>query len=189
MKKFFQRYLPPIAQIKSHPSLQFFGKRLHDPNLWHLNRRSVAGGTAIGLFSAFILIPLHTVLAALLAILFRVNLPLAIALVWITNPITMPPIIYFDYLLGSILLRIPLQPLEFQFSSQWFLTTLKPFLLGCIVLSTVSALAGYWVSIGLWRLQVNRLWRNRCRKRLQPENTLIKPKKVRQIRKFTLTKK
>jgi hypothetical protein len=177
MKKFFQRYLPPISQIKSHRGLQFLGKRLHDPSLWHLNRRSVAGGTAIGLFSAFILIPLHTVLAALLAILFRVNLPLAIALVWITNPITMPLLFYFDYLLGSILLRIPRQPLEFQFSSQWFLATVEPFLLGCLVLSTISALAGYWLIIWLWRLQVNRLWRARCRKRLQPERTLLKPKK------------
>jgi uncharacterized protein len=177
MKKFFQRYLPPIAQIKSHPGLQFLGKRLHDPNLWHLNRRSLAGGTAIGLFSAFIPIPMQMALAALLAILFRVNLPLAVALVWTTNPITMPPIFYFAYLLGSVLLRIPPQQLEFQFSSQWFLATLKPFLLGCMVLSTVSALAGYWLIIGLWRLQVNCLWRDRCRRRLQSEKTVIKPKK------------
>lgn len=177
MKKFFQRYLPPIAQIKSHPSLQFLGKRLHDPNLWHLNRRSVAGGTASGLFSAFIPIPLQMVLAALLAILFRVNLPLAVALVWITNPFTMPPVFYFAYVLGSILLRVPPQQLEFQFSSQWFLATLKPFLLGCMMLSTLSALMGYWLIIWLWRLQVNRLWRDRCRKRLHLKNRLIKPNK------------
>ena len=177
MKKFFQRALPPIAQIKSHPSLQFLGNRLHDPNLWHLNRRSLAGGTAIGLFSAFIPIPLQMVLAAMLAILFRVNLPLAVALVWITNPITMPPVFYFAYVLGSILLRIPPQHLEFQFSPQWFLATLKPLLLGCMVLSTISALMGYWLIIWLWRLQVNRLWRDRCKKRLQSAKTLIKPKK------------
>ena len=177
MKKFFQRALPPITQIKSHPSLQFLGKRLHDPNLWHLNRRSLAGGTAIGLFSAFIPIPLQMVLAAMLAILFRVNLPLAVALVWITNPLTMPPVFYFAYVLGSILLSIPPQYLEFQFSSQWFLATLKPFLLGCIVLSIISALMGYWFIIWLWRLQVNRLWRDRCKKRLHSAKTLIKPKK------------
>lgn len=177
MKKFFQRSLPPIAQIKSHPGLQFLGKRLHDPNLWHLNRRSLAGGTAIGLFIAFIPMPLQMALAAMLAILFRVNLPLATALVWITNPITIPPVFYFAYVLGSILLSVPPQYLEFQFSSQWFLATLKPLLLGCIVLSTISALMGYWLIIWLWRLQVNRLWRDRCRRRLPSVQPLLKPKK------------
>lgn len=176
MKKFLQRYLPPIAQIKSHPSLQFLGKRLHDPNLWHFNRRSVAGGTAIGLFSAFVPIPLQMVLAALLAILFQVNLPLAATLVWITNPITAAPIFYFAYLLGSILLRIPYQPLELQLSSQSILATLPPFLLGCMVLSTGSALIGYGLIKGLWRLQINRLWRNRGKRPRQPPKRVIQPK-------------
>ncbi len=187
MKKFFQRSLPTVSQIKSHPSLQFCGKLLHDPNLWHLNRRSVAGATAVGLFTTFIPIPMQMVLAALLAILFRVNLPLAISLVWITNPITIPPIFYFAYILGTLLLRIPThQYLEFNFSSEWLFTTLglfwQPFLLGCLVLSVVSALTGYWLINFLWRLQVIRLWRDRHKKRFnQLNNVAVKNKPLNKL--------
>jgi len=178
MKKFLQRYLPPMAQIKSHPNLPFLGKQLHDPNWWHFNRKSVAGGTAIGLFSAFIPIPVQMVLAALLAMLFRVNLPLAVALVWITNPITTAPIFYGAYLLGSMLLKMPSQPLELQFSSQGILAILPPFLLGCMVLSTVSALIGYGLIKGLWRLQINHLWRDRGKRQRQSPQQIIPRKEL-----------
>ena len=43
MKNIFKALLPSAHQVKFHRSLQFLGKYLHDPNLWHLNRRSSAG--------------------------------------------------------------------------------------------------------------------------------------------------
>jgi uncharacterized protein (DUF2062 family) len=169
MKKFFKRSLPHVSLIKSHPRLQFFGKLLHDPSLWHLNRRSLAGGMAIGLFVAFVPFPGQMLLAAALAILFSVNLPLSVSLVWVTNPITIPPAFYFAYKLGTILLGMPTQALEFSFSQEWLFYTLanfwQPLLLGCFVLGAVSALIGYWLVNFLWRLQVSRLWHVRREKR------------------------
>jgi len=169
MKNFFKRSLPPVSQIKSHPKLQFFGKLLHDPNLWHLNRRSLTGGMAVGLFMAFIPLPVQMLSAAALAIWFRVNLPLSISLVWITNPITIPPMFYFAYKLGTVLLGMPIQKIDFSLSQEWFFGTLgniwQPLLLGCFILGTVSALTGYLLVHFLWRLQVTRLWRDRREKR------------------------
>ncbi len=170
MKKFFKHSLPHISLFKSHPKLnKFFGKLLHNPNLWHLNRHSLAGGMAVGLFVAFVPFPGQMLLAAGLAILFSVNLPLSVSLVWVTNPLTIPPAFYLAYKLGAMLLGLPTQALEFGFSPEWFFHTLaniwQPLLLGCFVFASISALIGYWLVIFLWRLQVARLWQIRREKR------------------------
>ncbi|OQW90958.1 MAG: hypothetical protein BWK79_18255 [Beggiatoa sp. IS2] len=172
-KKFFKQWLPH-AEIKNHPRLQCFGTLLNDPNLWHLNRHSLSGGMAVGLFCAFVPIPMQMLLAAGVAILFRVNLPLSVALVWLTNPVTMPPVFYFAYKLGAYLLSIKPQPITFDITVEWFFNTLgniwQPFLLGCFVLGTISALLGYLTVQMLWRLQVG--WQHRREQRLKKLLTL-----------------
>jgi hypothetical protein len=169
-KQFFKRLLPDFTAVKGHPKLQFFGKLLQDPNLWYLNRRSLAGGAAVGLFMAFIPIPMQMVVAAATAIYFRVNLPLSVSLVWITNPVTMPPLFYIAYRIGASVLDIPADPsFSFTLSSDWFLNALdriwEPFLLGCLIMATLSALTGYLIVSLMWRLQVGRLWQERREKR------------------------
>lgn len=183
MKKFFKRSLPSVSELRTHPRLQFFGTLLHDPNLWHFNRRSLSGGMAVGLFTAFIPLPMQMLWAALLAIYFRVNLPLSVSLIWVTNPITIPPLFYFAYKVGTILLGIPTQHLEFKFSQDWLFQTLnafwQPLLLGSLTLGFLSALSGYLLINLLWRLQVSRSWRNRrerqrLKKRLAAQKRRLK---------------
>ncbi|NIQ12825.1 MAG: DUF2062 domain-containing protein, partial [Gammaproteobacteria bacterium] len=78
---------------------------------------------SIGLFVAFLPIPFQMLVAAVLAILFRVNLPISVALVWISNPLTMAPMFYFCYWLGSKLLSLPPQDITFELSIEWMQTT------------------------------------------------------------------
>ena len=78
MRNFFRKFLPSHETVKSQRWLKPFGSWLHHPNLWHLHRRSVAGGVAIGLFCGLIPGPLQMISAALLAVLLRVNLPVAL---------------------------------------------------------------------------------------------------------------
>ncbi len=157
--------MPDHRQIQEHRHLRMFGSLLNDPNLWHLNRRSAAGAFAVGLFSAFVPIPLQMVLAAALAILFRVNLPISVALVWITNPLTMAPIFYFAYRMGAYILGQPLQAELAMPSIEQLWSGLNsvwgPLVLGSFILSSVSAICGYLLIRLLWRLYVVRQWRSK----------------------------
>jgi len=157
--------MPDHHKIREHKHLRIFGRLLHDPNLFHLNRRSVSGAFALGLFNAFVPVPFQMVLSAAGAILFRVNLPISVGLVWVTNPVTMPPIFYFCYLVGTWILGTPVSDVEFAISVEWLSNELaliwQPFLLGCLVCGVTAATAGYILMRGFWRLHVVRDWKAR----------------------------
>lgn len=116
-RRLFKRYMPDPASIREHKSLRFFGKLLHDPNLWHLNRHSVARAMGVGLFAALIPIPMQMLLAVALAIPVRGNLPIAVSLVWLTNPLTMPPVFFVTYMTGAWLMQLPPRTLPDELTS------------------------------------------------------------------------
>jgi len=157
-KKTIQRFLPDPNKIRHHKSLKIFGKLLQDANLWHLNRRSARGAFAVGLFFAFIPVPFQMVLAAATAILFRVNLPISATLVWLTNPLTMPPIFYGSYLIGTLVLNQPEQHFAFELNWAWFeqsIETIGPaFLVGSLVCASIASIIGYFGIDILWRRSV-----------------------------------
>jgi len=157
--------MPDHKKIREHKHLQFFGKLLHNPALWHLNRHSVAKAFAVGLFFAWVPVPFQMVLGAGGAILFHANLPLSVALVWLTNPITMPPMFYGAYKLGAVLLGEEIQHFDMELSWDWVaheMTVIwEPFLLGCAVIGIVSSIVGYISIQFAWRAMVLHKWRNR----------------------------
>lgn len=157
-KKFFRKYMPDHNKIRESRYLKIFGNLLQDPNLWHFNRRSVSGGFALGLFNAFVPLPSQMILSAVGSIFLRVNLPIAVGTVWITNPFTIPPMFYFTYLVGTWLLGVPARPFHFELSYDWLMEELiaiwQPFLLGCFVTGLVAAAIGYATVRIMWRLHL-----------------------------------
>lgn len=168
-KKIIKRLMPDHQTIKNNKHLRIFGDLLHNANLWHLNRRSVSKAFAVGLFFAFMPVPFQMVLAAGFAIIVHANLPLSIALVWITNPLTMPAIFYFCYLVGTWVIGAPAGEFAFEASWQWLVdsvSTIGPaFIIGCGVLATVFAILGYMTINSLWRFSVAKEWRKRQARR------------------------
>ncbi|MFP3345629.1 DUF2062 domain-containing protein, partial [Halomonas sp. SIMBA_159] len=75
------------------------------------------GAFAVGLFFAWMPIPFQMVASAAVAIPMRVNLPLSVSLVWLTNPLTMPVLFYLSYLVGCVVLRTPIE--HFAFEASW----------------------------------------------------------------------
>ncbi|REL27718.1 DUF2062 domain-containing protein [Thalassotalea euphylliae] len=164
-KKVIKRIMPDHHTIKSNKHLKIFGDLLHNANLWHLNRRSVAKAFAVGLFFAFIPVPFQMLLAAGTAIIVHSNLPLSIGLVWITNPFTMPAIFYGCYVVGTWVIGAQEQAFNFEASWQWVVDSLQTigpaFLVGCGVLAVAFAIIGYFGIQLLWRYSVAKEWKKR----------------------------
>ncbi len=146
-----------------------FGSLLHEPNLWHMNRKSVSLAFMVGLFFMWVPLPSQMILAAGGAILLRCNLPISVALVWITNPLTMPPMFYAAYILGNWMLGLPAGMSEFEASFDWIAQQMaiiwQPFLLGCLTLGIISSITGYIGIRLVWRLHIARYLSNKKKRR------------------------
>jgi len=157
-RRFFRKFAFKRHHLSKQWFMSPFQHLLHDHRLWGIRRRTVVPAFALGLFIAFMPAPGHTLAAALLALAFRINIPVAAITTWVSNPVTMGPMYYFAYRLGRGLLDTPLRSFSFEMSWDWvthtFVTIWQPMLLGCVVLGAVSALAGYVTLDLFWRSSI-----------------------------------
>lgn len=180
-RKFFRRFLPSHDSIRQNRHIAWFGPRLQHHNLWHLHRRSVAGGMAVGLFAGLVpgSNPVQFTVAAILAIVFRVNLPIAVIVTLYSNPFTIVPLYYTAFRLGQLVLMRGdggLPPLAFGLEGKgfgewlpaalhWLASVGKPLLIGLPLLAALLAIAGYFAVDWAWKLHVRYQWHQRQRRR------------------------
>ena len=182
-REFLKKYSPSPKTIRNNKSLAFLGDSIQQPYLWHMNRNSVARAFAIGLFCTWLPMPLQTVVAALLAIYYRAHLPLSVALVFITNPVTIPPMFYFAYKLGSVVLGIPPQDVPMGLDWVGCRTSLghiwQPLLFGCLMLGIISSALGYFTIHSIWRKSIKRRWKDRKEARIARKAKKAMEKEIR----------
>jgi uncharacterized protein len=178
-RKFFRKYLPDAHTVRSSRLVAPFGSWLQHPNLWCLNRRSVPGAVAIGLFCGLIPGPLQMIGALLLAIPLRRNIPVALLFTLYTNPLTIVPLYLLAYGYGQMLLgatqgAVPFEPFLWDWSDiggslrefgAWTLGLGKPLAIGLLALATTLAVVGYFVTELAWRAYIVLAWRSRARRR------------------------
>jgi len=168
LRKFIRKVLPSHESVLSNRHVARFGPRLQHPNLWHLNRRSVAGGVAAGLFAGLIpgSNPVQFTAGALLAIAFHVNLPLAVLVTLYSNPFTIVPLYYAAFRLGQlILLQSGDAPPEIAWSIDWLLSVGKPLVIGVPLLAVLLAVVSYFLIDWAWQISVRWKWSQRRRHR------------------------
>jgi hypothetical protein len=178
-RKLLRKFLPDGDAVRGNKHLARFGDWLHHPNLWHLNRDSVAGGVAIGLFAGLVPGPLQMITAALIAIPLKKNLPVALVTTLYTNPFTIAPLYLLAYGYGRLLLGAGDAPAEvrhFEWDwahwldsaeamALWALSLGKPLAVGLVALALTLAAIGYFAVQVAWRAYVGYAWRARGARR------------------------
>jgi uncharacterized protein (DUF2062 family) len=178
MRQRLRKYLPDHEAILANRWLAPFGSTLLHPRLWHLNRHSAAGAVAVGLFCGLIPGPFQMFLAGICAVVFRVNLPLALFTTLYTNPLTIVPLYMMAFGLGEVALALTGRQDFGQFIAppdygpegvlawidtllDWLVRLGKPLALGLVLLASLLALTGYIAVRFAWRLYLVRAWRRR----------------------------
>ena len=142
---------------------------LKDERLWGIRRRTVVPAFALGTFIAFQPIPGHTVIAIVMAVLLRINIPVAVLSCWLSNPLTVGGMLYAGYELGRRLLDLEPQQMAFELTWDWFTHTLlanwQPLVLGCLILGILGALVAYVTLNLLWRFSIASYKSEKRRKR------------------------
>ena len=193
MRQYFKSRLPDANSLNESRWFRMLGPAVHHPGLWHLSRRSVAGGLAAGLFCGLLPAPFQMLSAGLAALVFHWNLPLAVFVTLYTNPVTFVPLYLVALALGLALFQLfgwtsqaaavdhrtlsvagfPPPP-DFSFTApldslvalaQWMLGLGWPLVVGVLSLATLLAVAGYALVWFGWPVLVKRQRRRRQARR------------------------
>lgn len=175
----FRRLMPDPHTLRQQRALRWLGPWLQHPRLWHINRRGIAMGVAIGIFFG-LLIPVAQILFAVLAALFfRANIPAAVASTLITNPFTFAPVYYAAYHLGAWMLgsaSVPVAEVDLKHVAAETATGLAlwmervatvgaPLALGLLTLAVCLSVLTYFAVHWTWRLRILRARQQRRARR------------------------
>lgn len=174
LRRWWRATMPTRESIEQIGWLRPVAHRVLRPELWRFTRRSVPRGTALGLFvGIFLLIPgVQIAGAALLALPFRANVPVAVAMTFLSNPLSTPFLVIASLFVGNHLLGLhadmaTLATLSADQASigdyvRWLLADAAPALLvGLAIIAAITAAVGYVLAILSWRWWIGRKWRRR----------------------------
>lgn len=177
-KQRLKQWLPKPEELRKNKVFGVFTPFLADPRLWYLNRAALVRAIFVGVACAFFPLPGQMPLAIFFALLLRANIPMSIALTWITNPITALPVYWFAYWVGATLLGEPAISVQtvgavLADASWWVLGkgpnpfathqffSLKVFALGLVVTAALTSLLAALAFNVFWRYRIGQNWKKR----------------------------
>ena len=178
-KKRLKDLLPTPEKVLESRTLKLFAPQLADARLWHFNRHSLNKAVYIGVLSAFFPLPGQMLLALIGALIFRANVPMALGLTWITNPLTTLPVFYAGYYIGAKILDVPMISLRtigrmISDLSLWIISdganpfitfkgtvSLAAFCLGLTILAIITSIVCGLAFKAVWRYKTVTSWQKR----------------------------
>lgn len=179
-----RRLLPSPEAVRANRWLRWLGPALQHPRLWHVSRRGIALGMALGVFFG-LLIPIAQIpFAAAAAVALRANVPTAVASTLVTNPVTFGPVYYAAWRIGKAILGEPVAEGDAPPAppaadaaaagapaDEGWLSGLrralagvgKPLVLGLAIMATAVGVAAYLLVSWIWWLRVRLKRRRRVR--------------------------
>lgn len=148
IRKFFRK------KASNKGKLDTFLEKYNLPRAYfNINRKMITRGVFIGLFWGFVPMPMQMLAVIATTPFIRFNVPIAIAMVWLSNPFTMPPMYYMEYLTGNFILgKEGIDNIELTL--EWFSNNM-----GDIFLPLYVGTAFYSIVVsGLIYLLLNWLW-------------------------------
>jgi len=148
-----------LKKISKNQKLKEFIQKYKVPSEYlSTNRKMVSKAVFIGIFIAFIPMPLQMLLVIAMMPFFKFNVPIAISMCWLSNPFTMPPMYYIEYLTGTFFLGS--KPLEVEMTLEWFRQNLDDIFIylytGSFFYSIVGSISAYFLVNYIWRGSVER---------------------------------
>jgi len=149
-----------LFQITNNEKIDQLIKKYNIPKEYLVvNRKSVTRGVFIGLFWGFIPMPMQMLAVVLTTPFIKFNVPVAISMVWLSNPLTMPFMYYMEYKTGLLILgKSGIDDIELTldwFAEHWE-DILVPLYVGTIPYSTVVSFLVALLVNWLWRKSVKR---------------------------------
>lgn len=148
MRKFFRKKTSGRGKIDT-----FLDKYNLPRAYFNINRKMVTRGVFVGLFWGFIPMPMQMLAVVATTPFIRFNVPISIAMVWLSNPFTMPPMYYIEYLTGNFILGHE-NIKDIELTLEWFSANIGdifiPLYVGTAFYSIVVSTLIYFVLNWLW---------------------------------------
>ncbi len=169
MQRWLRRITPERRVLEKLWCLKPFASLVIDRGCWAFSRTRVIRAFSLGLLIAFVpptpFLPLHLTLCAVLGMVFRLNIPVLVGTVFVSNPFTWFPQVAGSIWVGAKLMGLNLMPMLHGLSHRDFHAQLhqlwEPLLLGALVLGSCAAALGYVLAQFVWRARVAYLLRRR----------------------------
>ncbi|WP_047198274.1 DUF2062 domain-containing protein [Caldimonas brevitalea] len=147
------------------------------PELWRMRGESVARGVAVGMFWAFIVPVAQILFATVHCVWWRANIPVAAAITFITNPLTVGGWLWLAYQVGSVLVQAP--PPQLPGDGAGVIELLQaiglPAAVGMGLFATVGAAVGYVGVKMVWRFRLSRRLKARAQQRRRGAASVSQP--------------